>query len=101
MKKDKVKVKGYFAWSLMDNFEWARGYSEKFGLHQVNFSDPARPRIPKKSALWYTNLIKTNGWEPLPPTTPQPQKRTTSASSRVTAHNTIILALILIISYLW
>lgn len=46
----------------MDNFEWGMGYVEKFGLHYVNFSDPARPRIPKLSALFYRNLIRDHGF---------------------------------------
>ncbi|CAH1285018.1 unnamed protein product [Diabrotica balteata] len=56
--EDKVDVKGYAVWSLLDNFEWASGYSEKFGLYQVDFNDPGRKRYPKKSALWYKNVIK-------------------------------------------
>lgn len=55
-----ANVKGYFAWSLLDNFEWADGYDKRFGLHYVNFSDPGRERIPKDSAKWYTNYIKTH-----------------------------------------
>nr|XP_039253969.1 uncharacterized protein LOC120331019 [Styela clava] len=60
---DDVKVKGYTAWSLMDNFEWAMGYTERFGLYYVNFSDPARPRTPKASAEYYKSLVEFNGFE--------------------------------------
>eukprot|EP00105_Crassostrea_gigas_P000747 XP_011412672.1 PREDICTED: lactase-like protein [Crassostrea gigas] len=60
---DGIDVRGYTAWSLMDNFEWARGYSERFGLHYVNFSDPARPRTPKASARYYRSIIENNGFK--------------------------------------
>ncbi|XP_046330265.2 lactase-phlorizin hydrolase-like [Haliotis rufescens] len=59
---DKVNVQGYTAWALMDNFEWASGYTQKFGIYSVNFTDPARTRTPKKSALYITSLIKENGF---------------------------------------
>ena len=59
---DGVNVKGYFAWSLMDNFEWSMGYTEKFGLHRVNMSDPKRQRTPKESAHFYNKLVKENGF---------------------------------------
>ncbi|XP_063922298.1 myrosinase 1-like [Zophobas morio] len=55
--EDGVNVKGYAAWSLLDNFEWMVGYSEKFGLFHVDFSDPARPRTPKSSARWYKSFL--------------------------------------------
>ncbi len=62
VKLDNVPVKGYFAWSLMDNFEWSKGYEEKFGIHYVNFSDPERPRKQKTSAKFLAKLAADNGF---------------------------------------
>ncbi|KAJ0170738.1 hypothetical protein K1T71_013510 [Dendrolimus kikuchii] len=52
-------LKGYMAWSLMDNFEWMQGYTERFGLYHVDFEDPARTRTPRKSAFVYKELLRT------------------------------------------
>jgi len=51
-------VKGYFLWSLMDNFEWADGFSKTFGLYHVDFR--TLERTPKRSALWYREVIARN-----------------------------------------
>jgi beta-glucosidase len=51
-------VKGYFLWSLLDNFEWIDGYSKRFGIHYVDFK--TQRRIPKLSAEWYRTLIARN-----------------------------------------
>jgi beta-glucosidase len=51
-------VKGYFLWSLLDNFEWADGYSKRFGIHYVNFK--TEKRTPKQSAAWYKDVIAKN-----------------------------------------
>ncbi|XP_070832686.1 lactase/phlorizin hydrolase-like [Chaetodon trifascialis] len=59
---DGVDLRGYTAWSLMDNFEWASGYSERFGLFYVNRSNPTLPRIPKNSASRYATIITCNGF---------------------------------------
>jgi len=59
---DKVNMKGYYAWSLLDNFEWARGYTEKFGLHSVNMTDPERARTPKQSSVFYSKIVEQNGF---------------------------------------
>jgi beta-glucosidase len=55
-----VPMAGYFAWSLMDNFEWGFGYSQRFGLIWVNYE--TQERIIKDSAKWYKTLIKKNGF---------------------------------------
>jgi len=53
-----VPLKGYFAWSFMDNFEWAHGYTKRFGLVYVDYE--TLERIPKASAAWYSRVIGTN-----------------------------------------
>ncbi len=56
---DGANVRGYFLWSFMDNFEWAEGYNERFGIVYVDYED--QKRIPKDSAYWYKELMETNG----------------------------------------
>lgn len=53
-----VPVKGYFVWSLFDNFEWAHGYSKRFGLVYVDYK--SQRRILKSSAKWYQQVISEN-----------------------------------------
>jgi beta-glucosidase len=55
-----VPLAGYFVWSLMDNFEWSWGYSQRFGLIWVDFE--TQKRILKDSAKWYKRVIKKNGF---------------------------------------
>jgi beta-glucosidase len=57
--EDGTDIRGYFQWSLMDNFEWAQGYNERFGIVFVDFNN--QKRILKDSAYWYTEVIKQNG----------------------------------------
>ncbi|XP_036110707.1 lactase-phlorizin hydrolase [Molossus molossus] len=69
--QDKVDLRGYTVWSVMDNFEWATGFSERFGLHFVNYTDPSLPRIPKASAKLYASITRCNGF-PDPEAGPHP-----------------------------
>lgn len=100
-----MNVKGYTAWSLMDNFEWMRGYTERFGLHYVDFNNPARPRTPKASARFMRDLITANGFPPdHTPTVPPPVVIRTLAlctSSSTTVKSFHILSFTFIISMLF
>ncbi|ROP36776.1 broad-specificity cellobiase [Saccharothrix texasensis] len=53
-----VDLRGYFAWSLMDNFEWAEGYAKRFGIVHVDYE--TQVRTPKMSAMWYSQVARGN-----------------------------------------
>lgn len=84
---DNVDIRGYTAWSLMDNLEWATGFSERFGLFYVNHSEPNLPRVAKDSVSTYASIITCNGFpDPAlgphecltPAPTPEPEGKITS-----------------------
>lgn len=56
---EEIDIRGYLQWSLMDNFEWDKGYAERFGIIYVDFE--TQERIWKDSAYWYRDLIRRNG----------------------------------------
>ena len=56
---EEADIRGYFQWSLMDNFEWAQGYGKRFGLAYVNFD--TQERILKDSGTYYRKVIESNG----------------------------------------
>lgn len=53
-------VRGYYLWSLLDNFEWSAGYEYRYGIHYTDYQ--TMERIPKKSAKWYSEVIRNNGF---------------------------------------
>jgi beta-glucosidase len=57
-KAEGVPISGYFAWSLIDNFEWAYGYEKRFGLIHVDYQ--TQKRTPKSSAYYYRERIKNS-----------------------------------------
>lgn len=57
--KDGADVRGYFVWSLLDNFEWAQGYTKRFGLVYVDYKN-GLVRHPKSSAYWFMRFLKGN-----------------------------------------
>ena len=59
---DGVNLKGYFAWSVMDNFEWADGYSVRFGMTYVEYSNNQK-RYLKDSLIWYSQFTR-QGYSP-------------------------------------
>jgi beta-glucosidase len=54
-----VDVRGYFVWSLLDNFEWSFGYGKRFGVVYVDY--PTQRRVIKDSGYWYAQVIAQNG----------------------------------------
>lgn len=56
-----IDVKAYFAWTLLDNWEWTAGFTERFGLVHVDFENPALPRTCKLSYKWWQSLLKPEG----------------------------------------
>lgn len=61
--EDGADVRGYFLWSLLDNFEWSYGYSRRFGAVYVDY--PTQRRIPKASAHWYAGTVQRNTIPPV------------------------------------
>ncbi len=54
-------MRGYYLWSLMDNYEWAAAYTQKFGILHVDLE--TMERTPKASARWYRDVIANHGFE--------------------------------------
>ncbi|XP_028162180.1 myrosinase 1-like isoform X1 [Ostrinia furnacalis] len=65
---DGTNIIGYTAWCLMDNFEWTKGYTVRYGIYHVDFESPNRTRTPRKSAFVYKEIVRTRsldiGFEP-------------------------------------
>ena len=57
---EQAEIRGFFHWSLTDNFEWHSGYSERFGLVYVDY--PSQRRILKDSAYWYAGIAEGGGF---------------------------------------
>lgn len=55
--RDGADVRGFYYWSLMDNYEWNHGYDLRFGLYEVDFTDPARPRTPRAAVDVYSQIV--------------------------------------------
>ncbi|XP_059474929.1 lactase/phlorizin hydrolase-like [Neocloeon triangulifer] len=88
---DGCNVYGYTAWSILDNFEWGAGYTQKFGLYSVDFNDPNRPRTRKLSAATYAQIIADNGF-PAPPPTDKYKK--TAHLSKMTSGKPFLLVIV-------
>ena len=59
--QDGIDLRGYYLWSLMDNFEWSAGYCARYGLYYTDYE--TFERIPKDSAKWYAGVTRSNGFE--------------------------------------
>ncbi|XP_036095362.1 lactase-like protein isoform X3 [Rousettus aegyptiacus] len=60
--KDGANIKGYTSWSLLDKFEWEKGYSDRYGFYYVEFNNRNKPRYPKASVQYYKKIITANGF---------------------------------------
>nr|XP_022913994.1 myrosinase 1-like [Onthophagus taurus] len=87
--EDGVNLVGYTAWSLMDNFEWVFGYAKYFGLYDVDFNDPNRPRTRRLSGDVYADVIKNNKL-------PEESLVVPDSSSFLTYNKTLIVLLTLL-----
>ena len=56
---ERADIRGFFHWSLTDNFEWHSGYAERFGLIYIDY--PTQNRLPKDSARWFAQIVRENG----------------------------------------
>jgi beta-glucosidase len=54
--EDGARVSGYYAWSLLDNFEWAQGYTQRWGIVHVDYG--TQRRTPKDSARWFSDVVR-------------------------------------------
>jgi beta-glucosidase len=54
-----VQIRGYYAWSLLDNFEWSQGFSKRFGIIHVDYA--TLERTIKSSGAYYSAIVRTNG----------------------------------------
>ncbi|MFH1499806.1 MAG: GH1 family beta-glucosidase [Verrucomicrobiota bacterium] len=82
-----IDIRGYFAWSLMDSFSWQEGYQQRFGLIHVDYE--SQRRTLKDSALWYRDVIVSNGGELekyAPAGSPPPPYIVSAALRYVTKH---------------
>jgi beta-glucosidase len=77
--QDGVLLRGYFHWSLLDNFEWARGYQRRFGLYFVDFG--TQRRLPKRSAAVYGRIAQTNSLPVADQAVPEPVLAAADAAS--------------------
>ena len=57
-----MDLRGYMVWSFLDNFEWAYGFSKRFGIVHVDYD--TQERTPKDSALWYADVARSNQLPP-------------------------------------
>ncbi|CRL06340.1 CLUMA_CG019074, isoform A [Clunio marinus] len=63
VRDDQCHVTAYTVWSLTDNFEWKMGYTERFGIHYIDFDSADKERVPKKSAQFFKDMIPTKTFE--------------------------------------